>query len=349
MRFVSFFRKCVVLGVASVVSGIPLVAAAHEVYVLDTAEVVENIAKGPLDIFSAATAHQGQFVLWASIGFFVFVAVLAISLSRAFGKMMHPLLLKIKPYAEHLIQITLGVGLIASAHHNALFGPELPLEVLFGSSALFARIALYITGACILFGVYTRAAAVVVVALFAATVAGKGGSYMLGYATYFGIATVLAVFGGAYAIVQYKPRLSGTMAKILFALHKRKFFILRMFFASSLMYAALYAKLLHGSLALTTVLKYNLTDYFPFDPLFVVLGAFLIEITVGLFYLFGFEIRFTSLLFLTFLTLSMCFFGEAVWPHYVLIGTAFAMIAHGYDEYTVGRGLTRKRKNEPVF
>ena len=148
---------------------------------------------------------------------------------------------------------------------------------------------------------------------------------------------------------KYRPHVTGRLAHFLFELNKRKYFIMRAAFATSLLYAALYAKLIHGALALNTVNDYHLTNYFHFAPLFIVLGAFLIEMSIGLFYLLGFELRFTSLFFLTFLTMSLVFFGETVWPHYVLIGTGISMFVHGYDEYTVERAWYRKGKREPVF
>lgn len=125
--------------------------------------------------------------------------------------------------------------------------------------------------------------------------------------------------------------------------------IMRILFGISLIYASLYAKLIHGALALEVVTKYHLTHYFPFDPIFLVLGAMLIEILIGIFFLIGFEIRFTSLFFLVFLSMSLVFFGESVWPHIILIGTAIAMFLHGYDRYTFSVRLEKDKRAEPVL
>lgn len=42
------------------------------------------------------------------------------------------------------------------------------------------------------------------------------------------------------------------------------------------------------------------------------------------------------------------FFGESVWPHIVLFGTAFGMFVHGYDKYTLERVLYKK-DHEPIL
>lgn len=328
---------------------VPVSALAHEVYLLDQSEISRALTRGPLNLFEVARSDQNRFFTWMFIVLSVVVIVLGTSFIRSFGKAVGPFLLKIKPYADHILQVTLGVAVLAAAHHGVLFGPELPLQDLFQGYALYARLALYITGSCILFGVYPRIGAIGIIALYFMAYFGFGGVYMLSYAIYVGIAVMIALFGAGYSTVKYKPAFSDTWTNFLYELHKRKYFILRVVFAGSVAYAAIYAKYLHGSLALSVVEKYNLTDVFPFSPAFIVLGAFMIEMMVGLFYLIGFELRFTSLVFLVFLGLSLNFFNELLWPHYMLIGTAIAMFFHGYDDYAIERLLYKKDGMEPVL
>ena len=64
---------------------------------------------------------------------------------------------------------------------------------------------------------------------------------------------------------------------------------------------------------------------------------------VGLFFLLGLEVRFAALFLLFWLSLSLLYFGEAVWPHIILAGVAIAIFMHGYDKYTVQFGLMRRR------
>jgi hypothetical protein len=339
-----FFRTGVFLGLTS-----PQFVFAHEVYVLDQAEISRAITQGPLNLFAVAQSERNQFFTWMFIILAVVFVVLGVSFIRSLGKKLNPIFIKIKPYADHILQITLGVAVLAAAHHGVLFGPELPLQDLFQGHALFARLTLYITGSCILFGVYPRIGALGIIALYFLSYFGFGGVYMLSYAIYAGIALMIVLFGAGYSTIKYVPTFSDTWTNFLYELHKRKYFILRVIFAGSLAFAAIYAKFLHGSLALTVVSKYNLTDYFPFDPAFIVLGAFMIEMLIGVFYLIGFELRFTSIVLLVFLGLSLNFFNEILWPHYIIIGTAIAMFFHGYDDYAIERLLYKKDGMEPVL
>jgi uncharacterized membrane protein YphA (DoxX/SURF4 family) len=123
---------------------------------------------------------------------------------------------------------------------------------------------------------------------------------------------------------------------------KYKFVILRILFGFSLIFASLYAKFWFNQLALETITKYGLTNYFPFDPQFLLLGAFCVEILIGLCYILGFQVRLTSIVFMVFLVQSVLFFQEAVWPHVILFGTAVAMLVHGDGNYSLGGYLGRR-------
>jgi uncharacterized membrane protein YphA (DoxX/SURF4 family) len=131
---------------------------------------------------------------------------------------------------------------------------------------------------------------------------------------------------------------------------KYGFLFLRVLFGGALFFASFYAKFIHSNLALQTVNDYHLTNYFPFTPLFLVLGAFIIEAVMGLCFAIGFEVRFMAIFFTIFLTMSILFFGESVWPHIILFGVNLTLFAHGYDKYTVEMALfQRKRAGEPVL
>ena len=175
-------------------------------------------------------------------------------------------------------------------------------------------------------------------------------TYMLTYLNYLGeIMLSLILGGGIWSIDSWKGR---TKALKLLGLEweKYSFLILRVCFGSAIFFASFYAKFLHSNLALDTVTDYHLTDYFHFTPLFLVLGAFIVEALLGICFAVGFEIRFAALFFTFFLTLSLLFFGEVVWPHIVLFGVNIALFMHGYDRYTLERFLfQRKRRGEPVL
>lgn len=345
MIFRSIFKKFSTISFLITSLFVPFLASAHEVYVLDNNEIANDLIQPPLNLFDVAMSHGHQFILAALLIILAVICILGVSISRKAESVCNPILLKIKPYARGIAQITLGSALIASAYFGAIFGTELPIISIFGTYAHLVVALLYIGGLSILFGLMPRLGALLIMVIYIWAFINGEGVYMLSYLTYFGEAFFILLCGG-YSVFKIT---SVAIPSFINALEKKKYFILRICFSVSLMYAAFYAKFIHGQLALNTVVKYQLTNYFPFDPLFIVLGAFLIEITIAVFYLLGFELRFTSLFFLTFLTMSLVFFGESIWPHIILIGTALAMFAHGYDEYSVERHWYKKGKREPVF
>ena len=325
---------------------LPFVASAHEVYVLDKATIKGDLARPALDLWHIALSNENIVFTYGLGIFLALIVVFGISISRTVESWCDPVLFRIKKYAGHMAQITFGSALIASAYYMDLFGTELSFDDIFGAYHHEASLALFVIGVMILAGIYTRVASLVAFVIFMYA-AGEVGQYMVSYLTYFGEAVCIFVFGGGYSLIEYIP---GFIDKRkLESIEHKKYFVLRIAFGISLLYAAFYAKFLHGTLALDTVLRYHLTDYFHFPPEVVVLGAFMVELTVAIFYLAGFEVRFTSLIFLGFLTASLIFFGESVWPHIILIGTGIAMLMHGYDEYTIEHPWYRKDKREPVL
>ena len=327
----------------------PSIARAHEVYVLSPEEIEASLGQPRPEFILTIQENLSQFILWGFISLLIIGSVFFISITRRLEELVDPFLLRIKKYAPFIMQITLGAALVYSAYHSALFGIELPLDLVFGTYAGAAQITIIIAGAMLLTGIFPRIASLAVLLLFIPPILERG-IYMINYATYFGEAVAIFLFGGTYQLMNSNfsplPELRRSME---LHLHKYKFLLLRVTFGLSLIYASIYAKYLHGALALNTVTQYNLTEFFPFDPTFIVLGAMIIEILLGLFYIFGFEIRFASIFYLIFLVLSIIFFQEAVWPHIVLIGTALAMLTHGYDRYTIGGRLLKRGNLEPIL
>lgn len=329
-----------------VVSISPSVTEAHEVYVLNHDEIDNAMRTVSPNLFQVILDHQTQFIISGLVALAIVIGVFFLSITLPIEKKLNPALHKIKHWAPSIAQFTLGLALVTGGYFDAAFGIELPLVGTFGSFDTLARSIYIILGACIIFGIFPRIAGTLAFISFLPFVF-QHGTYMLNYGTYFGEAFTLSLLGGGYAL--FGTKIPAFEQRIERHWHKYKFLILRIVFGISLIYASMYAKLFHGALALETVTKYHLTDYLPFDGSFIVLGAFITELLIGIFFVIGFEIRFTSLLFLAFLTQSLFFFGEAVWPHIILIGTALAMFTHGYDKYTLEAKLTKRKDLEPVL
>lgn len=296
-------------------------------------------------------AHLDQFALWGFVAALLVFSVFLISISRAIEAKLDPFLMRIKKHAPAVARVTIGVSFIAAAYYHALFGPELPLADLFGGFALYADCLLAIIGALLTVGILVREAAVVAVALFFVAVWEKG-AYMLTYTNYFGEIASLALLGVSVG-ARTEPH-TGWFTRLMERVRPYRFAFLRICFGVSLLYAALYAKVFHNVLALQVASlplghAHSLAYYFGFTPEFLVLGAAIVEILLGTFFLLGLEIRFTALFLEFWLTLSLLYFGEVVWPHIVLIGIPIAFFLYGYDKYSVEGAVFKRGDLEPVL
>lgn len=330
---------------------LPMLASAHEAYVLDHASIVRDLTTPSPNPVMAFYSNKFQFFLWGFIAFVTVSSIFCMSIFRIFETLADPLLDRLKRYAPVVERITLGLSLLAFAYNAALFGPELPMSEIYGSFAPVVQTLFYLTGVLIFLGLFTRTSALVVILIALCSIPAHG-AYMLMYTAYFVVAVVIFIMGsGSYSIDHLLGRTRGRnyieRLRIRFAPYEMV--ALRLGFGFSVIAAAVYAKFLHTNLALDVISEYHLTNYFHFEPLFIVLGAFIIESLIGLFIMLGIEIRWTAFFFLFWLTLSLLYFGESVWPHLALFGLNIMLFFHGYDRYSAEGFLFKKGSREPVF
>ena len=316
--------------------------SAHEVYVLTEGQISYDLGHASPNPFTALEM-PGTLKTVAEYAelFIVVVGILFwVSWIESFQKLCSHFLNIIRPYASTVARVFVGISLVFSGMHGALFGPELPL-VMFGNFAPIISLLLFVLGILLVAGLFSRIAAFLAIALFCAAVLIQG-NYMLTYFNYFAEFFLILLAGSGKIAIDnvfadfVDPEFSERFEK------KYAGAILRIGFGIALLYAALYVKFFHAQLSLDVIGEYHLTRYFPYPPLLIVLGAGFVEGTIALLYIIGFEIRFNSIFFLSFVTLSVGFFGEAVWPHLVLYGIAVAIILYGYDRYSIIEPLRKK-------
>ena len=339
-------------------AALPAVASAHEVYVLSANQIAVDTSEPAFDMVQVARSDMHQFLFWGFIAAFTVILIFLISIIRPIERAVDPILMRIKPYASAIARITVGLGLIAGGYYGATYGPELPLSAAYGSGAHLVAALLIAIGTLILVGFHARLAALVALALYLYGVY-RNGSYMFTYLNYFGEFIVLLVLGShrasVHSVLRIKEHYHRSLKRITDTMTSLAFPILRVCFGISLIYASAYAKILHNNLALQVASlplaghPYALAHYLGFEPHFLVLGAAIVEIMIGLFFVFGVEIRFTSLFLLFWLSLSLWFFGESVWPHIILIGIPLAFVFHGYDKYSLEGLLFKRGRREPVL
>lgn len=317
---------------------------AHEVYVLDPVTIASDIQNPSPNPFAAFWTNKFQFFFWTFIAFVLVTTVFFASITHRLEVTFRSSLVRLKPYAAPVARITLGLCLIACAWYGGLFGPELPLADFAGKFRPLVDVVLYGSGALIVVGLWTRFAAALALVIFLFSAA-RYGIYMLTYSNYLGeIIAMLVLGGGIWALDGKRRKKKATEDLELYA-----FLALRVLFGLSLIFASVYAKFIHSQLALDVVTKYDLVNYFPFEPLFIVLGAGIIEFLAGVFIIIGFEIRHTALFLLFWITASLLFFQESVWPHLVLVGVLVALFMRGYDRYTVEGRFWGTGGREPVL
>ena len=332
------------------------VASAHEVYVLTNGQISSAESIPAFDMFDVAKDNLGEFTFWAFITIFTIFCIFFISIIRKLEKWLHPFFVKARKHAPLVARVTVGISFLAAAYYQASYGPELPLAATYGFLTPAVTSVLITIGLMVIVGFYARAAALIALAMYTVAVWFHG-LYMLTYINYLGEIIVLLLIGAhgtsldAYLAKKRgrKPHQSLFMKELTAKVAPMSFAILRICFGISLIFASAYAKVIYNNLGLFTVVKYHLDTLLGFEPHFLVLGAAIIEIVIGTFIVFGFELRFASLFFEFWLMVSLYFFGEVVWPHIILIGIPIALIMYGYDEYSLEGFLLRKNKYEPVL
>ena len=351
----SYFLAGLALFTAFVV---PSLAFAHEVYVLSPGATRQALAMPAFSEWQTILTNLHQFMFWGFVGTLLVLVVFFLSISRRIERLLDPFLAKLPPYAPAISRITIGIAFIAASYHQALFGPELPLGATFGVYSSSVTALLVVIGLMITFGFYARIAALIAFAFFGIELVTHG-VYMLTYANYLG-ELILILILGAHQIAFHPKKHDAKRLPPWFLRAKERFtpyafLILRVAFGISLFYASFYAKILHNNLALMVASlplaghAHSLAQVFGFEPHFLVLGAAIVEILISVFFILGIEIRFTSLFLLFWLSLSLWYFGEAVWPHIVLIGIPIAFIFYGYDKYSLEGWFFKRGDQEPVL
>lgn len=330
----------------------PLLAKAHEVYVLTPEEIDELTKLPPISYVEIFNTYLSETIIWALLVGLIIVTVFIISISVKLEDKFDKHLVKLKRFAPFIARVTVGIAFIMCAYHGALFGPELPFADLFGRWEQFMQVVIFAIGALMVLGIHSRVAGLVGVAIFSIAVY-KEGLYMLTYLNYLTEFLVLILIGGHKFTISDTKHAWWKITKFLNYLASRygefAFLILRVGFGVSLIYSAVYAKILNNQLSMAVVENFDLITVFGLPAEFIVFGAGIIEILIGLFFILGIEIRFTAIVINVFLTLSLFYFGEAVWPHIVLIGIPIAFFCYGYDKYSLEGYFFKKGNREPIF
>jgi hypothetical protein len=337
---------------------------AHEVYVLDDATIRSGFGTRGINVFDALSdsRNANMFLVGAGfmlVGFILLSYLIHTKLSKATDEQLK----KVRKYAHLIIRIGLGISFAWGAYHNSIFGPEVPLASIPGG--MIWKPVLFTVGIMLIFGAFTRIAAVIALLSFIVVTFDRGW-YMMNYLNYLGEITVLVLERGELfsidRLVKWKSHLfhhkfPHWFEKLEQLGEKYSFPIIRISFGIALIWAAMSVKILYPALSLDVLHNFGLDTREALAPLFIVLAAGIIEIWLGLVLITGFLYRFHMLVLVFFVGYSVWFFGEAVWPHAILVGLAIGLFLHGTDKYCIEDkiykvlwGWTKRfRKNKNVL
>lgn len=298
---------------------------AHEAYVLPINAFWSGLGN-PIS-FHALDALKSfenvKITFFVTLGVVVLIIVNFLFRLTWLGRLFHGSLEKLAPLGPFFVRGAISASFFFSAQSNSFLGPELSIDDM--PYAIFIRWGLYLASFMIAVGLLTELAALIALVAFTISFF-VFGTYMITYFNYLGEIIVLLLFG--MRVWSFDRKILGPL-KRLKSFEKYETTIVRAFYGIALMYAAFTVKFLHPDLSYRVVVDWNLTQFhflFPSDPLLVVLGAALAEFAIGFLILVGFEMRLVVLISLFYITLSLLYFRELVWPHLMLYGISLNLV-----------------------
>jgi uncharacterized membrane protein YphA (DoxX/SURF4 family) len=325
----------------SLIGIFPWVASAHENYVLTPDQIAYGIKDQSYNVIdSLRTPGNLTIALTVSVGGIIFFLLYFFFDRSQAGKYLNQKLLSLELFGQAVLRIALGFSFIASAYTSSYLGPEISVFSLpFGG---IIHYTLYVLGFFLVVGWYTEIVGVVGLAtLLLAAFIYK--DYMLTYFNYAGEFLALIFFGSRAFSIDAKRRMKRDISERYQNFEKA---IIRITYGISILYPAISIKLLHPWIIIEIVNKYHLNSIhwlFPSDPLLIALGTGLAQVVVGTCLVLGIFTRFNTLITFVLMVMSVLFFKEAVWPHYILLALALYLMINNGGEFGLDRYIRKWR------
>lgn len=325
-------------------------AAAHVEYVtdgpgepLDPFQFLVDVASDPVN---AALLGGGVVGLVAAVAGYQRFRPLA--RDRA---VLTAALAEYEAYLPWMLRLSVGLPLVGAGFAGYLFSPAVPVE---------ARVLQVGVGFLLLFGLATRAAAVVGLVAFVVGLVSHP-QLVLALEYVGGLAGIVLVGSGRPSADHLLKRVAdaaGTVYGEIDPVHRlaNRFeglvgphrgalpLVVRVPLGLNFAFLGLWEKLANPGAGLDVVAKYGLSNLVPVDPGLWVVGAGLVELGVGLALLFGVFTRAAATA--AFLTLTLTLFGlpdDPVLAHVTLFGLTSAMVVTGGGPLSVDRWLANRR------
>jgi len=324
---------------------LPGLASAHEAYVLDDGKFWDQIHQSAhLPDFSLLfTPENLKLSALITAGILIAFTINIVFRRSLLGQKVINWLNSYSRFGPFVIRIAIAASLFFSAHSNSFLAPEISLNS-FPYPEIF-RIALYVISFMFVLGLLTEVASVALLVIFGFAFS-IFGTYIFTYFNYFGETVVLLLFGMRFLSLDSK--IFGPLKRFA-GWQKYETTVVRVAYGFAFIFAAVTVKLMHPEITETVVRQWDITRFhllFPSDPALVALGAGITEIAIGVLILVGFQLRLTVLVSLFYLTLSLIFFKEAVWPHFILYGISINLLIQ-HEHFSIDEWLFSKfRKKE---
>ncbi len=312
-------------------------ASAHEAYVLTHQEFQQGLLMNTTN--PLAGLFDPQYVqISGIITICVVVAYLLVILwaTTPIAAALDKIIKKANIIGPLIIRLAISASFFYAALANAVLGPELTLVGIPGGTVI--RFLLFVVALMVFSGIFVELAAFIGLCIFL-YITKFYGVYMITYMNYFGELIVLFLFGSRF--ISFDRYFFGkkTWFRKLEKLRELEVPIVRIFYGVALIYAGWSIKFQHQELSVMVYNQYHLKDFFHASAQFIASGAGLSEIAIGVFILLGFVMRFTVLISLFFITLSILYFKEMLWPHFMLYGISFSLFFNSGDKFTIDRYL----------
>lgn len=313
----------------------PNSAFAHEAYVLTRDQFQAGLKTPTTNPMGALidSSHLQLFLIISVVVATTFTLIYLFSTTKISQKLDE----KIRKFAKFgplTIRLVMATVFFLSALENSIFGPELSLSLFPGGEIV--RIMLFIISFMLFFGVFVELAALFSLGIFLYMI-NQNGIYMLTYVNYLGEILVLMFFGSkTWSLDKFffgAKRLHQILEKYSYL----EIPVVRVLFGIALIYTAISVKFQHQILPIEVYNQYNLKQFFQQSASFVAAGAGLTELMIGASILLGFAMRTTLVIFVCFITLSLLYFGEIVWPHLMLYGISISLFINSADKFTIDR------------
>lgn len=331
----------------ALIAFVPSAVSAHENYVLTQNQLNADIAYHGPNVFSALQ-NPGNAKTAAAVAIASLLGIILYFFFEHshFGREFNREFLKFEPFGHVVLRVALAVSLFASAHFYVFLGPEIPMTTL--PLGILLNPILYILGLLILLGFWTEIAAGLSLILLALSFFVYK-DYMVTYFNYAGEFLALMLFGTQYFSLDRWLRSSKAWAK---KYYDYEVALIRITYGISVLYPAITYKLLHPEVLVDIATRYNLTQFhwlFPRDPLLISLGTGLAQVAVGICLIIGFETRINTIITFILMVMSVLYFRESVWPHYILLALALYLTINNGGSWSVDGWIEKKLAEKRAY